>query len=77
MKKDTLEFRMMQERQRLKIPNSKLLTGSTADKYPVILDGGRTVLFISDKSKEAETIEKYELRRGNKLMVYTKKPKTT
>jgi len=46
-----------------KIPDSKLLTGSTTDKYPVILDGGRTIIYISDKSREAEIRERYELRR--------------
>ena len=46
-----------------KTPDSKMLTGSTTDKYPVILDGGRTIIYISDKSKEAETRERYELRR--------------
>ena len=76
MKKDTLEYRMMQENKRLKIPDSKLLTGSLAGKYPIILDGGRTTLFISDKSKEAEAIEKYEQRRGNKPVSYSKKPKS-
>jgi hypothetical protein len=46
-----------------KTADSKLLTGSTADKYPVILDGGRTIIYISDKSREAEIRERYELRR--------------
>jgi len=46
-----------------KIPDSKLLTGSTVGKYPVILDGGRTIIYISDKSREAEVRERYELRR--------------
>ena len=63
MKKDTLEYRMMQENNRHKISNARLLTGSTTDKYPVILDGGKTIIFISDKSKEAETRKKYELRQ--------------
>jgi hypothetical protein len=76
MKKTTLEYRMMVENKRLKIPDSKLLTGSLVGKFPIILDGGRTILFIDDKSKEAEAREKYELRRGNKLVVYSKKPKT-
>ena len=67
MNKDTLEYRMMQERQRLKIPDSKLLSGSTTDKYPVVLDGGRTIIFISDKSKEAETRKRYDARLGNGL----------
>jgi hypothetical protein len=75
MKKDTLEYRMMQERQRSKIPDSKLLTGSIKDKYPVILDGGRTIIFISDKSKESEARQKYELRKDNRIMFSSNKPK--
>lgn len=49
--------------QRFHVPHAKLLTGSTSDKFPVVLDGGKTIVFISDKSKEAETRVKYELRR--------------
>lgn len=75
MKKDTLEYRMIQERQRLKVPDSKLLSGSTKDKYPVILDGGRTIIFIEDKSKESETRQRYDLRLGNKIMSTPHKPK--
>jgi hypothetical protein len=74
MKKDTMEYRMMLERQRLKISDSKLLSGSTTDKYPVILDGGRTTIYISDKSKETETRLKYASRLGNGL-ISTHKPK--
>jgi Tol biopolymer transport system component len=40
----------------------KLLTGSTTDKYPVVLDNGKTIIFISDRSKEAETRLKYQMR---------------
>lgn len=40
----------------------KLLTGATMDKYPIILDNGKTIVFISDLSKEAEIREKYLLR---------------
>lgn len=75
MKKDTLEYRMMQERQRLKVPELKLLSGSIKDKYPVVLDGGRTIIFIDDKSKEAETRKRYDMRLGNGL-VSSNKPKT-
>jgi hypothetical protein len=50
----------------LKLPvtkhNPKLLTGSTIDKYPVVLDGGKTIIFISDKSKEDEIRLKYKMR---------------
>jgi len=41
--------------------NHKLLTGETSDKYPILLDDGKTVIFISDKSKEAETRLKYKM----------------
>jgi len=75
MKKDTLEYRMMQERQRLKIPDSKMLSGSLTGKYPISLDGGRTTIFISDKTKEQEIRLRYESRMGNKLMVSFNKPK--
>ena len=62
MKKDILANRMNLANHRLNIPHSKLLTGSTADKHPVVLDGGKTIIFISDKSMEAETRYRYELR---------------
>lgn len=76
MKKTTLEYRMMLENKRFKVPDSKLLTGSIIDKHPIILDGGRTIIFITDKSKESETREKYELRMDNRLMFRFKKPKS-
>ena len=76
MKKTTLEYRMIQENNRFKIPDSKLLTGSIIGKYPIILDGGRTTIFISDKSKESETRQKYELRKDNRVNFYSKKPKS-
>jgi Tol biopolymer transport system component len=70
MKKDTLEYRMMLERQRLKNRDSKLLTGSLIGKHPVILDDGKTIIFISDKSKEPETRLKYESRKDNKILTH-------
>jgi len=63
MKKDALENRMSLSNHRYTIPQSKLSTGSVVDKFPVILDGGKTIIFITDKSKEAETRNKYELLR--------------
>jgi len=63
MKKDLLENRMNVSNHQLKVPHAKLLTGSIQNKYPVVLDGGKTIIFISDKSKEAEIIKRYELRR--------------
>ncbi|MEI7499435.1 MAG: hypothetical protein WCK84_03205 [Bacteroidota bacterium] len=76
MKKDTLEYRMMMERQRLKISDAKLLMGSLIGKYPVVLDGGKTTIYISDKSKEAETRIRYASRMEYVLMRYPKKPKS-
>jgi hypothetical protein len=74
MKKDTLEYRMSMANQRLKVSDSKLLNGSTKDKFPIIMDGGKTIIFISDKTKESETREKYEFRRDNKVISLAKKP---
>jgi hypothetical protein len=62
MKNDVLTNRMNLANHRLNVPHSKLLTGSIVDKYPVVLDGGKTIIFIADKSMEAETRYRYELR---------------
>lgn len=40
--------------------NQKTLTGIISDKYPILLDDGKTIVFISDRSKEAETRLKYQ-----------------
>jgi hypothetical protein len=40
--------------------NSKPTPGKITDKYPVILDGGRTIIFVSDKKKEMEVRQRYE-----------------
>ncbi len=57
------------------IPKSKLSSGSVINKYPIILDGGKTILFISDQSKESEAREKYEMRRSSKAFSRSAKPK--
>ena len=44
------------------IPKAQQECGSTKDKFPVVLDGGRTIIFISDKTKEQETILRYKNR---------------
>ena len=75
MKKTTLEYRMMLERNRSKIPDARLQTGSLTGLYPIVLDGGRTTIFISDKSKEAETRQNYQARKDNRLNVFVKKTK--
>ena len=45
-------------------PKQKQATGSVAELFPVVLDGGRTVIYITDRSKEAEIRSKYALRKG-------------
>lgn len=60
MKKDILDNRAGLAEHRFKIPDAKLSMGSTMGKYPVVLSDGKTVIYISDKSKEAETRSKYE-----------------
>jgi hypothetical protein len=45
------------------VPKSKLLFGSVVDKYPVVLDDGRTIIFIRDKSREREIRLRYALKK--------------
>jgi len=52
---------------RFNLPDEKPLMGSISDKYPVVLNDGRTVVFISDKSKEAEIRQKYESLKDKKF----------
>ena len=80
MENEVLENRKKLINYRIKAHNPKLLSGSIIDKYPVVLDGGKTIIFISDKSKERETRERYALRRGNMAVStvnsYSRKTKT-
>jgi len=63
MKNDKIDNRNSLAINRYKIPDDKLLMGSTKGKYPVVLDDGRTVIYISDESKADETRLKYKLLR--------------
>ena len=67
MKNDMLDNRSSLAPHRFKIPDSKLLMGSIMGKYPVILDDGKTTIYISDKSKEAEIRLKYKLIMKSKF----------
>ncbi len=67
MKEDTLDNRLSLAHNQSKIPDSKLLMGSIKGKYPVILDDGKTIIYISDESKAEETRLKYELLRNSKF----------
>ena len=46
------------------VPTSKLTAGSVTGKFPVLLDDGRTIVFIADKSREREIRLRYALRKG-------------
>jgi hypothetical protein len=58
---DMIGNRMNLARNREKIAEDKSKMGSTKDKYPVLLNDGRTTIYISDKSKAEETKLKYEI----------------
>ena len=60
---------------RIMVPHTKLLSGSVEGKFPVTLDDGKTIIFISDKSKETETRRRYELRLANIYNQFGKKTK--
>ena len=70
MKNDTLENRLNLARIKAKIPDDKLLMGSLKGKYPVILDDGKTIVYISDESKADETRLRYKLLRESKYPTY-------
>ncbi|HNY02253.1 MAG TPA: hypothetical protein PKG48_06690 [Bacteroidales bacterium] len=38
---------------------SKEKPGSVAERFPVVLDGGKTIVWITDRSKEREIRERY------------------
>ena len=49
-------------------PMHKALTGSTFDKFPILMEDGKTIIFISDKSKETDTRLRYKaLGRFSKI----------
>ena len=63
MKNDQPQGRARRTNHRGSQNHANMLTGSTADKHPVILDGGKTIIFVDDKSMETETRNRYELRK--------------
>lgn len=60
---DTIDNRMKVSNHKVAVPKSKLLFGSVVDKYPVVLDDGRTIIFIRDKSREREIRLRYALKK--------------
>jgi hypothetical protein len=61
---DAVDNRMEMSHHRVPVPVTKLLAGSVAEKYPVVLDDGRTIVYITDKSREREVRLRYELRKA-------------
>lgn len=70
MKNEAIENRLNLERNRAKIPDEGLSLGSTRDKFPVVLDDGKTVIYVSDKRKLEETRLKYESHRNSRITTY-------
>jgi hypothetical protein len=70
MKNDKMDNRNSLALHRFKIPDEKLLMGSTKGKFPVLLDDGRTTVYIADESKADETRLKYKLLRESKFPAY-------
>ncbi len=72
---NSIDARIELSNQQNFIPKSKLSSGSVTNKYPIILDGGKTIIFIADQSKEPEAREKYEMRKNSKIFSRSAKPK--
>jgi hypothetical protein len=75
-KSDAMDIWIEMSNQQIAVPASKLSAGSLADKYPVVLDGGRTTIYISDKRKESETRKRYETRMGSAFIKSFNRPKS-
>jgi len=72
---NSIDARIELSNQQNSIPKSKLSSGSVTNKYPIILDGGKTIIFIADQSKEPEAREKYEKRKNSMTFSRSAKPK--
>jgi hypothetical protein len=59
---DKIDNRMNISNHQFRVPKAKLATGSVVGLYPVILDGGKTIIYTSDKSKENEIRLRYAER---------------
>lgn len=66
MKNDLIDSRQNLTTNRSTISDERLAFGSIDNKHPVVLNDGRTVVFINDKSKEPEIRQKYELLKDKK-----------
>ena len=71
MKNNSFENRMILARKRLKIPDERLSMGSTQDKFPVVMDDGKTIVYISDEKKADETRLKYKLLKESRFPTHS------
>ena len=62
-----VDNRMEMSIHQVPVPDSKISYGSVTNKYPIILDGGKTIIFISDKRKESKIRQKYEQRMSKRF----------
>ncbi|MCX6285076.1 MAG: hypothetical protein NTW31_12675 [Bacteroidetes bacterium] len=60
---DVIDNRLSLSNHHRRVPKPNLSTGSVIGKYPIILDGGRTIIYVTDKSREDEIRSKYALRK--------------
>jgi len=60
---DVFDNRLSISNHHKRVPKQKLSTGSLIGKYPIILDDGRTIIYVTDKSRENEIRSKYALRK--------------
>lgn len=62
---DAIDNRLEISNHKDRIPKTKLMSGSVTEKYPVVLDDGKTVVYITDKSREREVRLRYAFRQGH------------
>ena len=60
---DSVDNKLEISNHQVKVPNSKLSSGSVDNKYPVMLDDGKTIVYIADKSREREIKLRYGMRK--------------
>ena len=61
---DAFDNKMSISNRQARVPKPTLSTGSVTDKYAVVLDDGRTVIYINDKSREGEIRLRYAPRKS-------------
>jgi hypothetical protein len=58
-----MENRKELSNQPVRVPMSKLISGSVENKHPVILDDGRTIIYIADKQRKREIKLRYKMKK--------------